>query len=233
MSQPSSRPLFEVLRDAPGHTPKGFATPLSHPKLVVPPRFPRFPSKSTLARLSLLGALAMVLLPGCIVADPPQYEDPGRTPPFLNLALATPRVVDVQVINRSDNNFANDGFTVSVPVRSDDQGEELLAFVHLDYSYVLKSEVLGKNKLKASTLSDLSRKIDVPLTIPAGLSGCHQATLIVAHESSWDFPTDLPYPTAKDDTAIATWWLNVITDPNADPYTLTDCPNRNEVQRGN
>lgn len=232
MSQPSSRPLLELSREARGRCfTTRFATPLSHPEGAAPVGFSR---KSALARLSLLGALAVFSLSGCIVADPPQYEDPGRTPLFLNLALATPRVLEVQVVDLSDNSSANDKFSVSVPVRSDDQGEDFYAALHLDYSYPGFGIRPDKKRFKASTLSDLSRKIELTLTLPSTLrGGCHQATLLAAHESNWDIGPDEPLATAKDDTATATWWLNVIVAGDADPYTLTDCPNRNEVERGN
>lgn len=203
------------------------ATRLSHP---TPHSCAIQPGKTWLARLSLV-CLLSTGVSGCIVADPPEYEDPGRTPPFLNLALATPRILDVQVINHSDTISTNDDFEVNVPVRSDDQGEELWAFLHLDYSYLNSPVRPGRKNISASTLSDVSRRIDVLLDLPSTVSGCHQATLIVAHAKSFDFVTETPKPTAKDDVAIATWWLNIITDPNADPYDLTDCPNRNEIQR--
>ena len=220
------RTVFEAAGAAPRRMHG--ATRLSHPK---PHSCAIQPRKTWLARLSLV-CLLSTSLSGCIVADPPEYEDPGRTPPFLNLALATPRILDLQIIDHSDNNPVNDDFEVNVPVRSDDKGEELWAYLHLDYSYpnppVTKP---GRKSISASTLSDLSRRIDVSLDLPSTVKGCHQATLIVGHWKSFDFSTDLPRPTAKDDIAIATWWLNIITDPNADPYDATDCPNRNEVQR--
>ncbi|HET9933976.1 MAG TPA: hypothetical protein VFQ35_24905, partial [Polyangiaceae bacterium] len=113
----SAKTLFEAARVAAGRMRGLFATRLSHR---APEKTPPSSGKMRLARSSLLCLCAAPSLSGCIVADPPEYQDPGRTPPFLNLALATPRVLDIQVIDLTTNP-ANANFSVNVPVRSDDK----------------------------------------------------------------------------------------------------------------
>ncbi|MFZ5896772.1 MAG: hypothetical protein ACOY0T_37290 [Myxococcota bacterium] len=185
--------------------------------------------KARLARLWLSSFASMAFLSGCIVADPPQYRDPERTPPILNLAHATPPMNSVIVIDRTDTLIVNDKVMVEVPMRSDDLGEQLYAVLHLDYTFD-SSEVLDVQRVPAGTLSDPERTIRVQrdlITDP----GCHTLTLLVAHESSFD-NAFLLLPEAQNDTAVATWWMNIIEVPGQDPYTLVDCPNLTEVQTG-
>ena len=69
---------------------------------------------------------------GCIVADPPQYEEPKRTPPILDLNHAEPSPFWVIVIDRNDN-LEPDALNVTVPFRSDDQGEKVWFALHVDF----------------------------------------------------------------------------------------------------
>ena len=183
-----------------------------------------------LARKSLLLGLAMLGLNGCIIADPPQYEEPRRTPPILDLNNAVPSPYWLIVVDRKDNNPA-DKIHVKVPIRSDDQGEKLWFALHVDFkgeNHVLNTDL----PLAASTFDDTNRFIDFEYDVDGSVQkGCHQLTLIVAHDSSWDYMRQQPLPSApKDDIAVANWWMNV-DPPASDPYTLPDCPNQSEVDK--
>lgn len=193
-------------------------------------RTPQFSNKPGLARASLLAVLTMPFLSGCIVADPPQYEDPGRTPPILNLVRATPRIVEPYLQDRSDPS-TKETMPLEVPVRSEDQGQDLIFAIHVDYTYPASRWLTG-GSLPASTLSDTSRKITLYVPLQ-GILGCHPLTLLVAHEKQWDLGVNAPKPGGEDDTALATWWVNALPSSGGDAYTLADCPNRNEVEKGN
>ncbi|MGC4091233.1 MAG: hypothetical protein QM756_25820 [Polyangiaceae bacterium] len=73
----------------------------------------------------------MAFLSGCIVADPPQYQDAERTPPLLDTWGAIPSPLSIIVLDHSTTTKLE----VSVPVRSEDQGDSLFAALHLDYTY--------------------------------------------------------------------------------------------------
>jgi hypothetical protein len=173
----------------------------------------------------------MVVFTGCIVADPPEYQEPKRTPPILDLNNAEPSPYWVVVVDREDN-LQPDNLVIKVPLRSDDQGERVWFGLHVDY----KSDdhpVAFQNPVPPSTIDDTSRSIGTTWAIDPSFpsSGCHQLTLLVAHESSWEYSKQLPKIDApKDDIAIATWWLNL--DPaGSDPFTLPRCPSQSEVQQ--
>jgi len=184
--------------------------------------------ESSLARKSLLLGFAMLSLTGCLVADPPQYEEPRRTPPILDLNHAEPSPYWIVIVEKKQG----DDLTIKVPVRSDDQGERLLFAVHVDYKG--KNTTLSSSSLPPSTLDagprNISRGVDLDERVTLG---CHQLSLLVAHDSPWELGTGQPLPDAPpEDLAIATWWLNVV-DPKvvSDLYTLPNCPSQSEVQQ--
>jgi hypothetical protein len=182
---------------------------------------------------ALLGwALALLVFTGCIVADPPQYEEPKRTPPILGLSRAEPSPFWLVIIDRESNVQGNDQLLVTVPVRSDDQGERIWYSLYVDYKAQRPILLAGNQFEPPSTMDDENRFLEAKLSIGAQVpAGCHQLTLVAAHESSWESTTYQPSLDApKEDIAIATWWMNV--DPeNSDPYTLPSCPNQSEVDK--
>lgn len=190
-------------------------------------------ARKSLSRLVLMATLGSAA-GGCIVADPPQYEEPARTPPILDLANAQPFLFDVILFDRNDNQQANDEIHFHVPVRSDDQGDELIAALWVDYGYAGQFFTDVWRFIPDSTFDDLSRSIDMDYRVadrPPARSGCHQLTIFVAHESNFNQEIFLPdFAKAAGDIAFATWWMNLDPDP-ADPYTLEQCPNRAEFQR--
>ena len=175
----------------------------------------------------------MALLSGCIVTDPPQYEEPTRTPPILDLLNARPVLGDVIVIDRTDNDDANDRVELSIPVRSDDQGEFLKAALWVDVSFGSAFFTDRQTKVPPSTLDDEARSINLSWTVKdlPRKPGCHPLTLLVSHESNWDEFNFMPDPIkAQNDTAVATWWMNLDPQPG-DEFTLRDCPSKVEFQR--
>lgn len=182
----------------------------------------------------LCWALTLLLFTGCIVADPPQYEEPKRTPPILALSRAQPSPFWLVIIDRESNVTGNSQLQVNVPVRSDDQGELIMYTLFVDYPAQDPPILLAANQREEpSTMDDESRVLDATVTMGGQVErGCHQLTLIAAHESSWDSSTYQPRLDApKDDIAIATWWMHVDPPMNSDPYTLPSCPNQSEVEK--
>jgi hypothetical protein len=176
----------------------------------------------------------MALLTSCIVADPPQYEEPKQTPPILDLAGARPYLGDVIVIDRTDNEDANDKVELKVPVRSDDQGDPLNASLWLDYSFFPSIYIGVFTKIPPSTLDDQTRTINMVWSLgeaPPWKAGCHPLTMLVSHESNWDNDHSRPdLVKAENDLAIATWWVNLDPEPGA-AFTLKNCPSKTEIER--
>lgn len=176
----------------------------------------------------------LTLFTGCIVADPPQYEEPKRTPPILSLSRAEPSPFWLVIVDRANSSVpGSDQLLVNVPVRSDDQGERIWYSLYVDYKAATRHLLIGNQFEPPSTIDDENRFLEAKLTIDGQvLAGCHQLTLVAAHESSWDLTTQQPFLDApKEDIAIATWWMNVDPEMNSDPYTLRSCPNQSEVEK--
>jgi hypothetical protein len=164
----------------------------------------------------------------CLVADPPQYDEPQRTPPFLDLVAAIPSPNRVIVRHRNINPLIN----FDVPVRSEDNGDPLVYALHRNYTFETASIALAWNEFPPGAFDEAGRSIQFPWTIKEEVGdGCHQLTLLVAHRSNWNLNQYRPDAIRGiGDTAMATWWLNV--DPRADdPNSLFDCPNASEIQQ--
>ena len=82
-----------------------------------------------LARESLIVLAGMSASFGCLVADPPEYSPPARTPPILDLFRADPPVREVLVARK------NESIAFNVPVRSEDAGDPLMGAWHLDWGF--------------------------------------------------------------------------------------------------
>jgi hypothetical protein len=183
-------------------------TALSHP---VAPKGRRFPKLWPLAWLSLGSLLMVIPASGCVVADPPDYGRTDQTPPLLLLALANPNLHEV-IPARS-----GDPLSVSVPVRSEDAGDPLVAQLFTNYK-LAQQGLLQFREVDASTFADLEREIRITASVPSR-RGCQQLSLVVTHKSNLD---DANLPIRAADTAIATWWVNV--DDQDDTNSLSACP---------
>ena len=164
----------------------------------------------------------------CLVADPPQYEEPERTPPFLDLVAATPALN--QVIVRDLNVSSTIQF--DIPLRSEDNGDPIFYALHGDYKFDDNAAHLSQGEVSPSTFDDTSRSVSFSWTFNGfDRDGCHLLTLLVAHRSSWDYAKSRPKPIEGiGDTAMATWWFNQNPEPDA-PNSLQDCPTASEIER--
>jgi hypothetical protein len=161
---------------------------------------------------------------GCLVSDPPVYEQPGMTPPFLDLVAATP--MPGRVIVREAG--TDPVIKFDIPVRSEDNGEELWFALYRDFSIIPNNRnrpVFGSSRIPPGTFDETDRAIRFDWTLDSSVTQkCHQLTLLVSHESTWVLEDARPDPLRGiGDTAMATWWLNHIA-AGQDPNTLVDCP---------
>lgn len=176
---------------------------------------------------SIVAALVSALASGCIVAEPAPYEPPPRTPPILDLVNTLPWVgAPIPVDHFLDPN--PDEITTlefDIPIRSEDHDEELCWALHLDY----RPGVLGRktdvvhDRIPGSTFDDETRRLVFSWNVDAP-QGCHQLTLLVAHESNWIVSAEAPdLERAAGDVAVATWWINV-NPPPGERFVLRNCP---------
>lgn len=176
-----------------------------------------------------LGVVALLATTGCIVAPPPEYDEPRRTPPILDLYSAKPFVGSVISVDRTDG-IAPDRVFFKIPFRSDDQGEWLLWQLYVDRTFA-NEDPAEKADVPPSTLDDTNRYVDAKWDADSTYSkGCHNISIVLAHHSSWN-RNGLQVPELLDasDAAVGTWWVNLDPGPG-DPNTLVHCPSRSEIE---
>lgn len=170
-----------------------------------------------------------LLAGGCIVAEPPPYDPPPRTPPILDLANALPWAGAVIPVDRYGDQFADEltAIDFNIPFRSEDHGEALKYGLHVDYLLQpnrASRTYIDRVPLQPSTFDDETRRIIFRYEVEGHIEeGCHQLTLLVAHTSVWVDQEFRPDPLlGKGDIATATWWINVNPAPG-ERYTLRNC----------
>jgi len=170
-----------------------------------------------------LSACLAGLAPGCLIADPPEYGGPQKTPPYIESSSISPTpyaIIDV---------FENDPTqSFAFKVYSEDAGDRLWTVFYRDYYLATVPQRLDDRSHAPSTL-DVPHNITIPLTLTQVPMGCHSLTLLVMHESTWNNATVSPDSTkAITDMASVTWWMNVQPDEDH-PNTLFDCPTREQA----
>ncbi|MET0791101.1 MAG: hypothetical protein ABW061_06225 [Polyangiaceae bacterium] len=160
----------------------------------------------------------LLVTQGCVVADPPEYQEPVQTLPLLEVYKAVPSTTDIVVWSTG-----SPAVNFSIPVRSEDAGEPLAAYTFTDYGTSQERFYNGQN-VAASTYDQKSRNIVISWT-PGVSPGCHIFTLVVAHRSSFQSADAVHLDPAKagDDAALVSWWANINPTDN-DVNTLKDCP---------
>lgn len=150
-----------------------------------------------------------MLLDACLLPAPPEYREPEQTPPFLWAPI--PATTEVQSVK------SGDPFDISVNLRSEDAGEDLVALLFLNYLVEgQQSGSLNWSSVKAGTLSE-ERHIGISWRVPERETPgtCEQLSLIVSHLSN--FTNGLP--TNDADVAVLTWWLDI----NDTDQPVADC----------
>ncbi|HEY3668570.1 MAG TPA: hypothetical protein VGL19_21370 [Polyangiaceae bacterium] len=164
----------------------------------------------------------MLLASSCIVADPPEYLDPLQTRPVLDVGQAVPGTSQVLVVHTGEKE------SFSIPVRSEDAGEDLRAVFFLDQGPGSPGVFQNSQTVPASTFNETGRAVTFDWTVPKLPAGCNLLTLTVAHGHSFDpkhndvLRTDTK-GAARDDAAVVNWWLNA-PDPGTPDSTLVNCP---------
>lgn len=168
----------------------------------------------------------MALTTGCLVADPPQYEEPATTPVFLDVAAATP-IVGRVIVGREPVTL-----DFNVPFRSEDNGDEIAFGLLQDFGFPERTKEVFCNKviLPAGTFDETDRAISFSALALDATGGCYQLTLLVSHAKNWDRLGCRPdLVKGIDDTSMITWWLNVVR-PGQNPNDLVNCPSPSEIQ---
>lgn len=176
--------------------------------------------RRVLARLSLmLGTMLSVFtMVGCLVAPPPESGEPEKRRPELDLIGAIPSINGVHPLPFDPTPQTS----ISVKVRSEDAGEDLLAVFYLNWNVPSAERQLQPRKqIPASVWDDTERFITYTWSYGEESSGCKVLTMLVTHEDNWSRLSDRPI--ADSDVALASWTFNLGDDPN-DPTTLRSCP---------
>jgi hypothetical protein len=154
-----------------------------------------------------------ILLPGCIVADPPVFEDAEKTPPFLDLAEADPPITSIVRAPEGSR------LPISVPVWSEDAGDPLVATLWVNFGSSTLEVQGPSTQLQASTFEE-RRNIAINWVVqPRGDNLCQQLTLVVTHLPNLENHR----PRDSSDAAFATWWV-LIEDADRAPPLLEECP---------
>lgn len=155
---------------------------------------------------------------GCLVTSVPDDETPTLTPPFILDGTAAPPVSDILEIKKdptNPNKYTSVGLSVSV--RSEDAGADLVPILYVDYGFYDEDQNLPfraarlLDNLPAKTLSDGPRSLAVAYRPTALLPGCHTVTLMVTHAFS---PNLCPKDTVGDSDQI-TWRFALCADSSS------------------
>jgi hypothetical protein len=165
-----------------------------------------------LARCWLVSALSAMLVAGCLFPGPPEYRSPDQTPPHL--WQPNPPTTEILLVKSNKTR----PFTASV--RSEDAGEDLLAFLYLNYlNGPSESLQRGVAIIPAGTMDDMSRQVSMNWTVPERPTPgtCEQLSMVVSHQSNFG-PDN--YPIKPEDIDVLTWWVDI----NDADQTLAQCP---------
>lgn len=171
----------------------------------------------SLARTWLVTLAAAMLLLGCLFPEPPPYRR-EKTPPIL----WAPDPPVTKLLKFKSNDPQVFPFPITVKLRSEDDGEAVLAHLFLNYQ-------VGDPKVTPTfqtydraepASSEEERLLDLrwSATLPAGT--CQQLALLVAHESTFDPKTKLPVKTDSD-LQVLIWWVAFVEDLVESPV---NCP---------
>lgn len=158
---------------------------------------------------------------GCLITDPPQFNPPKHTMPFLVEATADPDptrilTVDTQLLPTTQSVLQ---FSAEVRSQDDPSGtttpfQQVEGKLYIDYGLNLPGTENqpfrfvfdGSPTLASGTLAQTGRRITASWT-PSFVDvhpGCHTATLIVSHKFQ-DPPSSCPI--CADDFSAITWQI--------------------------
>ena len=186
------------------------ATALSGPLLCLVRRSSRRNAWSTLAQSSLCLLALTMAFTGCLVTSTPDFTPPKRTRPFLVPASADPDTRTVQIFD-APQGAAGLPFSFSADVVSDDQGQQVLVALYIDYGKPNPADqpfadpITSFAPVKPGTMADTTVRRAVAkgkLAHPLK-PGCHTATLVVTHQ----LDNATLCPACLNDSTQITWPL--------------------------
>lgn len=170
-----------------------------------------------LARTWLVTFAAAMLLLGCLFPEPPPYRR-EKTPPIL--WAPDPPVTKLLKFKPADPQVFP--FPITVKLRSEDDGEAVLAHLFLNYQ-VSDPKVTPTfqtyDRAEAASLEE-ERLLDLRWSPSLAAGTCQPLSLLVAHESTFDQKTKLPLKTDSD-LQVLTWWVAFVEDLVESPV---NCP---------
>jgi hypothetical protein len=150
--------------------------------------------------------------------DPPEYVAATRIPPVVNYSQVVP---PLSVVHEVDSSA--DSIHVTVPFRSEDLGDDVLAFALLDTVPGREPLVVAESRILGASFEVRSRSVDMLVT-EFGEPGCHTLTLLLTQTSNApNFRFEVP------DETLATrlvWWISVRT--SGQEVLLSDCTAQGE-----
>jgi hypothetical protein len=171
----------------------------------------------------VVGLLASSGLGGCLVAEPPELEDPGQTRPYLLIRDIQPSPAKVEPLVLPELAPKQRLLEFNVPVQSEDR-EPLWAFLHIDLFTGTPNTFIDFASLSPSTFAAGTRSMAFDWTADESDVGCHRLTAVFGHQSSFDPGTQLIRLEANADSETVSWLVNVIDGD--DTTALADCPSQ-------
>lgn len=171
-----------------------------------------------LARRWLSTGLVAMFLVGCLFPEPPDYRR-QRTPPFLWSPI--PSTTEVLAVE------SGDVLNLNVNVTSEDDGEDLVASLYLNYLIDGVAPQAERERLvPAGTLAQDAteyRQIAISWIVPerSRPGTCEQLSLVVTHVGNLDRERQYR-PISDADVGVVTWWLDI----NESDKTIGQCPRR-------
>jgi hypothetical protein len=153
-----------------------------------------------------------MLTESCLFPAPPDYREPSKTRPSLWGPI--PAATEIQSVS------SGEFFDISVNVSSEDDGDDLVALLFLNYLVgTQRNTGFNLTSVKAGTLSE-ERHISMTWRIPEWPSPgtCEQLSLVVSHFSNFDNGL----PINDSDVGVVTWWLDI----NDSKSTISECAKR-------
>lgn len=159
--------------------------------------------------------LACAMTEGCLVAAPPDFEDPSPDRPNVAVGLVVPAPWQILPVERNGPHIL---FTI--PFKANDAGEKVIAQFWLNWGLAGERSLDQRSwEPQADLEHQISWTWNPNLSVP---EGCQQLTVIITHESNISDSSPIK-PIDPALTASITWWLNVDADPMA-PNSLVNCP---------
>ena len=195
------------------------------------PRVGLLPCFSAMARqshscvsmwLAAAAAVTALCASGCLLSDPPEYDEREQTVPVLDALTAVPAPTQTHLRNKGDT------VSITVDFHSEDRGERVFALLFLNFAVEGQSYEWGA-EYPPSTF-DEKRTISTSWTVPGPeeLYGCNQLSLVVTHESNVNWFTRPPGLHHDEGADLLTWWMDI----NDSGETLSECPSSSDPGDG-